>query len=78
METLQSAGLLAGARFELIEGEVYDKMGQNPHHIFYVGQLAALLIAIFGALRVRIQAAVEAAPDEADRSLPEARRGGHA
>lgn len=34
IDTLEAAGLLADTRFELIEGEVFDKMGQDPPHSF--------------------------------------------
>jgi Uma2 family endonuclease len=70
-EALESAGLLTDTRYELIEGEVFDKIGQNPPHAFGVCHFAALLIAIFGANRVRTQLPVEPAEAEATHSLPE-------
>lgn len=71
LDALEATGLLADTRYELIEGELFDKMGQNPPHILAVNQMAALLSAIFGATRVRTQAPVELAETEAHRSLPE-------
>ena len=67
---MMEAGLLAGQRFELIEGDLIDKMGQNPPHAFSVSAFNAWLTRIFEG-RVRIQLPIEvAAPDKAT-SLPE-------
>ena len=64
------AGLLAGQRFELIEGDLIDKMGQNPPHAFSVSAFNAWLTRIFEG-QVRIQLPIEvAAPDKAT-SWPE-------
>jgi Uma2 family endonuclease len=71
IDALQAAGLLAGARLELIEGEVFDKMGQNPPHASAVCRFATKLAAVFGLDRVRIQMPVEPSVQEASRSLPE-------
>lgn len=71
IDTLDAAGLLAGTRFELIEGEVYDKMGQNPRHSFTVSHLAGLLVAIFTFAWVRIQMPVEPAVRDSAHSLPQ-------
>jgi hypothetical protein len=32
VEQMQEAGLFAGQRFELIDGDLIDKVGQNPPH----------------------------------------------
>ncbi len=59
------AGLLAGQRFELIEGDLIDKMGQDPPHAFSVSTFNAWLTRVFEG-RVRIQLPIEvAAPDQA-------------
>ena len=64
------AGLLAGPRFELIEGDLIDKMGQNPPHAFSISAINAWLTRVFEG-RVRIQLPIEvAAPDKAT-SWPE-------
>jgi hypothetical protein len=64
LEALDAAGLLTDTRLELIEGEVFDKRGQKPPHGFAVCRLAALLIHIFGANRVRTRLPVEPAAEE--------------
>jgi Uma2 family endonuclease len=71
LDALEAAGLLADVRLELIEGEVFDKSGQNPPHAFALCRFAALLIGIFGASRVRSQLPVEPADADAPHSLPQ-------
>jgi Uma2 family endonuclease len=71
LEALDSAGLLAGTRFELLEGQIFDKMGQNPRHAAAVAILTEILTEFFGAGRVRVQLPVEPASPEASKSLPE-------
>ena len=65
------AGLFAGQRFELIDGDLIDKMGQSPPHSHALRLLHAWLAKIFGAERVQVQQPIEAAPAERERSLPE-------
>ncbi len=64
------AGLVAGQRFELIEGDLIDKERQNPPHAFSISAFNAWLTSKFVG-RVRIQLPiVVAAPDKAT-SWPE-------
>jgi Uma2 family endonuclease len=65
------AGLFAGQRFELIDGDLVDKMGQHPPHAHAIRILHALLTKIFGGERVQAQLPIEAAAAEQERSLPE-------
>lgn len=65
------AGLFAGQRLELIDGELIDKMGQNPPHAHVIEVLMDLLRTIFGKGRVRIQLPIEAATPDRERSSPE-------
>lgn len=65
------AGLFAGQRFELIDGDLIDKMGQNPPHASAIRFLLMSLIRIFGAERILVQLPIEAAAAEQERSLPE-------
>jgi Uma2 family endonuclease len=62
---------LAGVRFELIEGEVFDKTGQKPSHSSAVCRLVMALATIFGLDRIRTQLPVEPSETDAPRSLPE-------
>ena len=52
-------------RYELIDGEIIDKMGQNRPHAIAVTLLIKWLIAIFGGDFVQCQLAIEIA--DADR-----------
>jgi Uma2 family endonuclease len=71
LEALEAAGLLAGTRFELIDGQLFDRMGQNPPHAYVVTILTGILIDMFGRGRLRVQLPVEPAEAEASRSLPQ-------
>jgi Uma2 family endonuclease len=71
LDALEASGRLAGTRLELIDGEIFDKMGQNPAHSSAVCRLAMALAAIFGLDRVRTQLPVEPAEADAARNRPE-------
>jgi Uma2 family endonuclease len=70
LDAIYEAGLLADTKLELIEGELFDKMGQNPPHASAVMRVAMLLIEIFSASRVRPQLPAEPSPADAPNSLP--------
>lgn len=55
---LVQMGLLDGARYELIEGEVVVKVGQGRLHVFVITRLIAWLNAVFGADHVQSQAPI--------------------
>ena len=63
------SGIFAGQRFELIEGDIIDKIGQNPPHVFALRAIEKMLIAIAGFDRVRSQLPFEA--DGADQEFSE-------
>ena len=67
-EAYRIAELLPG-RWELIEGELIDKMGQKPQHALLITMLNALFAQQFPA-RVRIQLPVSL-PDPNRRTEPE-------
>ena len=52
-EAAKLAELFAGERYELIDGDIISKMGQNPPHAHVVRTLTALLTKLLGE---RIQA----------------------
>jgi Uma2 family endonuclease len=64
-------GLFDGQRCELIDGELIDKMGQDPPHAYAIRALFAWLTALFGADRLLIQSPIEVKPGDSDWSLPE-------
>ena len=68
---MEKAGLFEGQRFELIEGDLIDKMGQNPPHAYAIRCLAGWLAQIFGLGRLMVQAPVQVARPDRELSLPE-------
>ncbi len=71
VEAMLDAGVFEGQRFELIDGDLIDKMGQKPPHAFAIQRLQDLLILIFGATRVRVQLPMEAGAADREKSVPE-------
>ena len=69
-EAARLTELFPGERYELIEGELINKMGQRPPHAYIIAALTTLLAAAFPR-RVRIQSSI-ALPDPDGRySEPE-------
>jgi Uma2 family endonuclease len=64
-------GVFDGQRFELIDGELLDKMGQKPPHASTIVRLNAILSRLYPDARVRIQLPMEAGGSDCDRSVPE-------
>ena len=71
VQHMQDRGLFEGLRFELIDGELIDKTGQNPPHAIALSRIADWLFECFGRRRVRVQLPVEASTPDQSRSLPE-------
>jgi len=71
VEHLIDTGFFEGQRWELIDGELLDKMGQKPPHASAIRQTQAWLAGVFGADRVQSQLPIEAAGADRERSLPE-------
>ncbi len=65
------AGIFQGQRFELIDGDLIDKMGQKPAHASAIQRMIALLTLLFGAPRLRVQLPMEAGSAERETSMPE-------
>lgn len=68
---MAEAGLFDGERFELIDGDLIDKMGQKPPHANAIRLCLAQLIKIFGVGLVQAQLPIEAGPADRERSVPE-------
>ena len=68
---MTNAGLFAGQRYELIDGDLIDKMGQNPPHALAVAELQDWLTTVFGQGHVRTQLPIEIAATDRERSWPE-------
>jgi Uma2 family endonuclease len=71
VDQMLDTGIFAGQRFELIDGELIDKMGQKPPHASTVQRCLELLAAIFGLARLRVQMPIEAGPFDRESSVPE-------
>lgn len=68
---LLESGYFDGQRYELIDGELLDKMGQGPRHANAIQTLMVLLVEVFGVRRVLVQAPIEAGPRDQKWSQPE-------
>lgn len=66
-----SAGVFDGQRFELIDGELIDKMGQKPPHARAVRRILSLLTKMFDGDLISVQSPIEAGPRDRERSQPE-------
>ena len=64
-------GYFVGQRYELIDGELIDKMGQNAPHASGISFVSEALAGIAGLRRLRIQLPMEAGAKDRDRSVPE-------
>jgi Uma2 family endonuclease len=65
------SGIFAGQRFELIDGDLIDKMGQNPPHATAIKRCMKELIKTFGIDLIRVQLPMEAGAVDRERSVPE-------
>jgi Uma2 family endonuclease len=70
LHRMKECGILEG-RYELIEGDPIEKMGQNPPHANALRLMCAWLAACFGMERLSVQLPIEVAPDDQQRSEPE-------
>ena len=66
-----NACVFDGQRFELIDGELIDKMGQNPAHASTIARVMNLLLELFNSRRVRVQLPIEVSGPDHDWSEPE-------
>jgi Uma2 family endonuclease len=71
VDRMQELGIFDGQRCELIDGELIDKMGQNPPHAYAIQRLFVWLIGLFGPDRLRIQSPIEVKAGDSEWSLPE-------
>lgn len=70
VDFLEKSGLLKG-RFELIDGDIISKMGQNPPHAVTVMRLIAYLLRFFSPDCIRTQATMEVMEDDRPANRPE-------
>ncbi|MBY0503004.1 MAG: Uma2 family endonuclease [Bryobacteraceae bacterium] len=69
-EFLLDHGFFAGERYELVDGELINKLGQKPPHAFAISMLSVTLVQQFGR-RIRLQLPIDVAPEDNPSSEPE-------
>jgi Uma2 family endonuclease len=69
-ERLEETGVLDTERFELIDGELIDKMSKNPPHVDIAALLLGWLIQVFGARFVNHEAPIGVAPEDSPTNEP--------
>ena len=67
---LEAAGELDCAHFELVEGELIDKMGKYRPHVAVVNYLAGWLKTVFGEDLVNTEAPIDVSPEDFPISAP--------
>lgn len=70
-ESMIDAGIFAGQRCELIDGDLIDKMGQKPPHARAIHRTQSAFIKALESERVRIQLPVELRGQDRRWNLPE-------
>lgn len=71
VKVLQSTGLFDGTHFELIDGELIDKMGKHRPHIVCLWRVVETLEIVFGKGFVQQEAPVEIAEADERTNEPE-------
>jgi Uma2 family endonuclease len=68
---IESTGIFDGAHFELIDGELIDKMGKGRKHVRGTRRTAEALETVFGREFVDREAPIDVAPTDNPRNEPE-------
>lgn len=71
VDRLLNTGIFAGQRYELIDGDLVDKMGQNPPHAYAIQLALRWLVGFIDSGRIRVQLPMEAGGEDRERSVPE-------
>jgi Uma2 family endonuclease len=71
LEVLESTGLLEGRHFELIEGELIDKMGKKRRHVIATKQVARTLRKAFTEGQIDVEAPIDLAELDNATNEPE-------
>ncbi len=71
VDLLSETGFFEGRRYELIDGDLVDKMGQKPPHAFAIQLVLRWVVRIGFAECLRVQLPIEVAAADRERSLPE-------
>lgn len=70
-QLLQDSGLWDGQHFELIEGEIYDKMGKGRPHTIALTLVRNWLLGVFGKQFLETEPSIDVAPEDNPTSEPE-------
>src|SRR6266478_1280110 len=70
-EAFEQAGLWAGQHFELIEGELINKMGKHLPHTLALKRVVEILRQLFGLDMVLQETSIDVAPEDHSTSEPE-------
>jgi Uma2 family endonuclease len=71
VDLMIDAGVFAGQRFELLDGELVNKMGQNPDHSFTIQLVMDWLLKLFAPKQIRVQLSMLASGPDRESSVPE-------
>jgi Uma2 family endonuclease len=71
VERLSAEGYFEGQRYELIDGDLVDKTGQNPPHAMAIRRIPRALGRTVDPSLIQVQLPVEASAADRERSLPE-------
>jgi Uma2 family endonuclease len=71
VERFMAAGVFDGQRYELIDGDLVDKMGQNPPHAHAIRLVQRWLGSFLETSHIQAQLPIEASGGDRERSLPE-------
>lgn len=69
-DVLESTGAFESQHYELIKGELIDRMGMNPQHRAIVSLIAGWLFRVFGSL-VHVTGQIDVSPKDTPTSAPE-------
>ena len=70
-DRFQELGAFDGQRYELIDGDLIDKMGQNPPHARAIRRAKSALGTVVDPDLVQVQAPIEVSIEDRETSLPE-------
>ncbi len=71
VERMLDSGVFEGQRFELIDGDLIDTMGQKPPHAYTIQLVLNWLASFLGTKVIRVQLSMEASGEDRERSVPE-------
>src|SRR5205807_7410822 len=71
VESIAESGVFDGQRYELIDGDLIDKMGQKPSHSSAIRLLLKWLTSFLDIDWIQVQLPIEAAGEDREWSEPE-------